>query len=180
MTDLWNSTCFYSENHQCIMLTNTLKNYRFSQFVHMWHHISASENFLSKIFRNNFPPKKWGTKLVTVTNQPVTKPPPIFYAYSQAKVFLSSTGWKYRRLPIWQKFVNLEHYINIRKAGKWYALVKRVWAKTQENKNLSAQNERKQYQFFHRILNSYIISFCLQNSNPEIRLPNFSWFYSAR
>ena len=58
----------------------------------MWHHIFALENFPSRIFLQESPPppkkkKKCGAKLVTVANQPVARPPPISYAYSQANSF---------------------------------------------------------------------------------------------
>ena len=55
-----------------------------------------------------FPPKKCGAELVTVTNQPVARPPPTCYAYSHAIHFFSSTSWKYHWLPIWLKFLNLK------------------------------------------------------------------------
>ena len=50
-------------------------------------HMEILEKFPSRILPQEFPLKKCGVKLVTETNQPVARPPPTSYVYSQAKHF---------------------------------------------------------------------------------------------
>ena len=66
------------------MLDNIWRNKKSSQFARTWNQISTLENFPSSTFLQEFPPKKCGTKLATVMNQPVARPPPT----SSATVFI--------------------------------------------------------------------------------------------
>ena len=55
-------------------------------------------------------------RLVTVKNEPVTRPSTTSFAFSQAKYFFVSTNWKYGRSPIWLKTLNWKGYA----AEYWY------------------------------------------------------------
>ena len=71
-----------------VLSSHLISSHLISPFTHTWHHISALESFLLRIFLQELiPNKNCGAKLVTMTNQPDPRPPPIFSAYSQAKHF---------------------------------------------------------------------------------------------
>ena len=62
-TDLWNSTLFYSENLLCTMLANIQRYERFPQFLHMSYHIAGLETLPSRMFPQEFSPKKIWSKI---------------------------------------------------------------------------------------------------------------------
>ena len=73
-------------------------------------------------------PDEFPQRLVTVTNGLVPRPSATSLAVSQAKQFLFSTSWKYQRVPIWLKTLNLKGYTakyRYRKGLDVYALAKR-------------------------------------------------------
>ena len=69
-----------------------------------------------------------GARLVTVTNEPVSRPSSTSFAVSEPKHFLFSTSWKYQRVPTWLKTLNPTEYASkyrYRKGLDVYALAKR-------------------------------------------------------
>ena len=103
-----------------------------------------------------------------MTNEPVPRPSTTFFAFSWAKHFFFSTSWKYRRVSIWLKTLNLKRYpakYQVQKGFDVYALAKRKGAK-----------RKKQTPFPHKMNTTVLILVWLQNSNLDIQLSNFSWF----